>query len=195
MDFDLSSRLYRDRPPRGGAVSVTVSVPGVGAAIITVANTGIGVSAAEIPRALAAFEEVDNRTGRRYGGTGLGLRSPACSPWRMAARSQLTAPRRKAPGSSSRDRFGGVDEAFLELDFPGLDLEISRMEPANGRSFSRRMADFRKAGLKGPRPGRYTAKCPRLKIDSHTGSEQAARFCQAAIRLSRSKLVLQRALQ
>jgi two-component system cell cycle sensor histidine kinase PleC len=59
--------------PRGGTVSVSASVAGDGAATVTVADTGIGMSADEIPRALAAFEQVENQSSRRYGGTGLGL--------------------------------------------------------------------------------------------------------------------------
>jgi signal transduction histidine kinase len=42
-------------------------------AVITVTDTGIGMSPEQIPIALAPFGQVDNRLARRYDGTGLGL--------------------------------------------------------------------------------------------------------------------------
>jgi len=41
--------------------------------VIEVADSGIGMSAADIPIALSAFGQVDSRLARRYDGTGLGL--------------------------------------------------------------------------------------------------------------------------
>jgi signal transduction histidine kinase len=38
-----------------------------------VADTGIGMSAAELPKALERFGQVDSRLARKYEGTGLGL--------------------------------------------------------------------------------------------------------------------------
>ena len=84
--------------PQGGAVSVTASIAGHGAATFTVADTGIGMRANEIPRALAAFEQVDNRTGRRYGGTGLGL--PIAKMLAVAHGGSLTID--SAPGQGTR---------------------------------------------------------------------------------------------
>ena len=40
---------------------------------ITVRDTGVGMSPADIPRALEPFTQLDNRLARRYEGTGLGL--------------------------------------------------------------------------------------------------------------------------
>jgi signal transduction histidine kinase len=57
----------------GGEVFVTVERGGAGEVIMRVRDTGIGMSAEDIPVALAPFGQVDSRLSRRYEGTGLGL--------------------------------------------------------------------------------------------------------------------------
>lgn len=56
-----------------GAVNVSVSAPDDGPLCITVADTGIGISAPELARLFTPFEQANAHTARRYGGTGLGL--------------------------------------------------------------------------------------------------------------------------
>ena len=56
-----------------GGVNVSVSAPDDGPLCITVADTGIGISAAELARLFTPFEQAHAHTARRYGGTGLGL--------------------------------------------------------------------------------------------------------------------------
>jgi PAS domain S-box-containing protein len=59
--------------PSGGKVHVAaMSGPG-GEVSISVADTGIGMAADEIPRALQPFGQIDNSLTRPHGGTGLGL--------------------------------------------------------------------------------------------------------------------------
>ncbi|HEX3498907.1 MAG TPA: MHYT domain-containing protein [Stellaceae bacterium] len=58
--------------PRGGEVRLTTTRRG-GELGIVIADTGIGIAAADIPRALERFGQVDSSLGRKYEGTGLGL--------------------------------------------------------------------------------------------------------------------------
>jgi len=68
----LSNAVKFSKP--GGAVRMELSAEPDGSdAVITVSDTGIGMSAEQIPTALAAFGQVDSRLARRYEGTGLGL--------------------------------------------------------------------------------------------------------------------------
>ena len=41
--------------------------------LISVVDTGIGMSDKDIPKALSSFGQVDNKLSRKYEGTGLGL--------------------------------------------------------------------------------------------------------------------------
>ena len=58
--------------PRGGKVVVTASVAN-DMAELSVADTGIGMRAEDIPRALAPFEQIESDLSRTRQGTGLGL--------------------------------------------------------------------------------------------------------------------------
>ncbi len=58
--------------PAGGRVDVSVGRVGEGIRI-AVSDTGIGMAAADIPKALEPFSQVDSSITRKYGGTGLGL--------------------------------------------------------------------------------------------------------------------------
>jgi signal transduction histidine kinase len=57
----------------GGRISVGVRPTEDQHAVVTIADTGIGMAPADIPIALTPFEQVDNKFARRYQGTGLGL--------------------------------------------------------------------------------------------------------------------------
>ena len=58
--------------PAGGAVSVHGFVEGA-QLCLEVRDTGIGISAADIPKALERFSQVDGRLSRKHDGAGLGL--------------------------------------------------------------------------------------------------------------------------
>ncbi|AZB43899.1 HAMP domain-containing histidine kinase [Bacillus sp. FJAT-42376] len=58
--------------PKGGSVHITLR-NGKDHAIVTVADTGIGISEDEIPRIFERFYRVDKARSRNSGGTGLGL--------------------------------------------------------------------------------------------------------------------------
>jgi signal transduction histidine kinase len=60
--------------PEGGQVRIGARTASTGAPVITVADTGIGIPNDQIPRAFAAFSQVENASLRVRGeGTGLGL--------------------------------------------------------------------------------------------------------------------------
>jgi signal transduction histidine kinase len=67
----LSNAVKFTRP--GGTVSVAAAMDKSGEAILRISDTGIGIAAADIPKALAAFGQVDSSLSRKYEGTGLGL--------------------------------------------------------------------------------------------------------------------------
>jgi signal transduction histidine kinase len=59
--------------PAGGRVTVSASLDDAGNLRLVVTDTGIGMAPEEIPRALAAFVQIDSSLSRRHEGTGLGL--------------------------------------------------------------------------------------------------------------------------
>lgn len=73
--------------PAGGTVRVSMSVDAGGAAF-SVADTGIGMTAVQIPIALEPFGQVDSSFSRRHEGTGLGL--PLCRRFAEAHGGSLT---------------------------------------------------------------------------------------------------------
>jgi signal transduction histidine kinase len=58
--------------PAEGEVRVSTYRTDAGIAL-AVCDTGIGIAATDIPKALERFGQVDNRLARKYEGTGLGL--------------------------------------------------------------------------------------------------------------------------
>ena len=58
---------------QGGTVSLSAKVAENGVFIFEISDTGIGIAAKDIQRALAPFGQVDSRISRRFEGTGLGL--------------------------------------------------------------------------------------------------------------------------
>jgi two-component system cell cycle sensor histidine kinase PleC len=59
--------------PVDGDVTVSAHIGSDGAMDITVRDSGIGMEASEIPRALEPFAQVDGSLSRKHEGTGLGL--------------------------------------------------------------------------------------------------------------------------
>ncbi|MEI6558181.1 MAG: PAS domain S-box protein [Rhodospirillaceae bacterium] len=62
--------------PEGGSVTVAAGIDHRGLFALSVADTGIGIAAADIPKVLEPFGQVDTALSRRHDGTGLGL--PLC---------------------------------------------------------------------------------------------------------------------
>jgi signal transduction histidine kinase/HAMP domain-containing protein len=67
----LSNAIKFSEP--GGTISIVAAPNEDGYIELAIADTGIGMSAAEIPIALAPFGQVESGLARRYEGTGLGL--------------------------------------------------------------------------------------------------------------------------
>lgn len=59
--------------PQGGDITVSAGIGADASTEIIVADSGIGMDAVDIPRALAVFGQLDNAYARRHAGTGLGL--------------------------------------------------------------------------------------------------------------------------
>ncbi len=59
--------------PSGGRVTVTAAIAPDGGLTVSVADTGIGMSPADIDKAMTAFQQVETSYTRRHAGTGLGL--------------------------------------------------------------------------------------------------------------------------
>ncbi|MCK6450337.1 MAG: PAS domain-containing protein [Alphaproteobacteria bacterium] len=59
--------------PSGGRVEVDARIGADGEFAMSVADTGVGMSADEVPRALEPFGQIDGALTRRHQGTGLGL--------------------------------------------------------------------------------------------------------------------------
>ncbi len=70
--LNLMSNAVKFTEP-GGLVAVDAETGPGAFATLRVSDTGIGMSADDIPVALAPFGQVDSRLARRYDGTGLGL--------------------------------------------------------------------------------------------------------------------------
>lgn len=69
---NLLSNAVKFTPP-GGRVTVTAWASPERGFCLQVADTGIGISAQDIPKALARFGQVDGSLRRKYEGSGLGL--------------------------------------------------------------------------------------------------------------------------
>jgi len=70
--LNLLSNAIKFTPP-GGKVMLSAVRAEDGAIIMTVKDTGIGISEADLPKAFESFGQIDNRLSRKYEGSGLGL--------------------------------------------------------------------------------------------------------------------------
>ncbi len=70
--FNLVSNAVRFTEP-GGVVRIDMSVEKDAGLVLTVADNGIGISAADLPRIMQPFEQADGRLARKYEGLGLGI--------------------------------------------------------------------------------------------------------------------------
>jgi two-component system cell cycle sensor histidine kinase PleC len=59
--------------PAGGLVNVSIAADAQSGWLIHFSDTGIGIAAADLPRIVEPFVQVENALSRKHGGTGLGL--------------------------------------------------------------------------------------------------------------------------
>jgi two-component system, cell cycle sensor histidine kinase PleC len=72
MVLNLLSNAIKFTPPRG-SVSVNVARDSAGAVLVTIADTGAGIAAVDIPRILEAYGRTEQAEKSSVEGTGLGL--------------------------------------------------------------------------------------------------------------------------
>jgi PAS domain S-box-containing protein len=96
-DGGISVRLER-RPDKDGRIVLSIAVQ----------DTGIGISAENLSRIFAPFEQADSTTTRKYGGTGLGL----------AICKQLVGMMDGTIGVSSKENEGATFSLEIVLDRP-----------------------------------------------------------------------------
>ena len=70
--LNLLSNAIKFTPPDGKIIVKAWCSPDAGH-VIQVSDTGIGIAAEDIPKALSPFGQIDNKLSREYQGTGLGL--------------------------------------------------------------------------------------------------------------------------
>ncbi len=69
---NLLSNAVKFTPP-GGRIEISAWLDRKGAYFLEITDSGIGIAAEDIPKALARFEQIDGQHSRRFEGTGLGL--------------------------------------------------------------------------------------------------------------------------
>jgi PAS domain S-box-containing protein len=101
--------------PEGGKIVFTAEAPTDGGITIEVRDTGIGMTAEQIPRAMVPFVQIDSALARRYDGTGLGL--PLTKSLVELHGGRLTID--STPGEGTVVRLSFPDERILRLRAAG----------------------------------------------------------------------------
>lgn len=70
--INICSNAVKFTPP-GGRVQIAARAPSSGDVEISISDTGIGMAAEDIPKALEPFQQLESQLSRRFGGAGLGL--------------------------------------------------------------------------------------------------------------------------
>ncbi len=70
--INLLSNAIKFTPP-GGCVAIKIWFCRDNGYVFQIADTGIGIALADIPKALTPFQQVDSDLNRKYEGSGLGL--------------------------------------------------------------------------------------------------------------------------
>ncbi len=98
--------------PSGGAVKIMAWSSTPGGCVVQVSDNGIGMSPADIPKALAVFGQVDSSLARQFEGTGLGL--PLAKRFADLHGATLDIESSLCAGTTVTVRFGACIEPPLE---------------------------------------------------------------------------------
>lgn len=124
MVLNVLSNGIKFTPP-GGNVTTTVTFGAGGGLTITVIDTGIGISKADIPMILMPFGRVESPYSGKYRGTGLGLTIAKAFAELHGASFQLDS----EPGKGTR----------IRIEFPADRLVFGTVEALRGREADRQV--------------------------------------------------------
>ncbi len=107
--------------PGGGTVGIKAWSVEAGGCVVQVSDNGIGMSPADIPKALAVFGQVDSGLARQFEGTGLGL--PLAKRFADLHGATLDIESNLGAGTTVTVCFGACIEAPLVDETPARDSE------------------------------------------------------------------------
>ena len=116
--LNLMSNAVKFTGP-GGTVTVSVQPTENGSMTLCVTDTGIGMSAEDLPTAMAPFGQIDSSLARRYEGTGLGL--PLTKAFVELHGGQLAIASELDKGTSVTVVLPGASRAQLRSEFREYD--------------------------------------------------------------------------
>jgi CheY-like chemotaxis protein len=171
---------------RQGGVTVTLALPSDDRVAITVADTGIGIAAADCDRIFDPFVQLDDRMGRAHGGRGLGL--SLARKLAEAMGGTLTVQSQPGQGSTFRLDLALPAAPAPAPPRPALDLAGAPVLVADDNAANRKLlqvilsrlgadvslAEDGRAAMRAWSPGRYALLLLDINMPEMTGTEVIA---------------------